>query len=133
MKSQAHISGFTLLEMLLVMAIIAGIMLGIATYSQQRILQLREDRAVLQIQQILNAGLAYYLNNTQWPDSISTNLQGTATSAGYLPGPSSAVTISNPWGTSYIIGNTTMKTLSSTGIFAVCTTVNAGAATSTIA
>lgn len=130
-----RLNGFTLLEMLLVMAIIAAIILGITTYSEQRMAQVRQDRAVLQIQQILNAGLAYYLNNTNWPTSLANDLQGDGTSTnpgGYLPGPSSAVTIVNPWGGGYVIGHST-STSAPNALFAVCTSISAGAATPAIA
>jgi prepilin-type N-terminal cleavage/methylation domain-containing protein len=127
------LKGFTLLEMLLVMVIISVIILGIATYSEQKMAQLKQDRAVLQIQQILNAGLAFYLNNTTWPTSIETDLQGNGTTTGgYLPGPSSSVTIVNPWGSNYVIGHST-STSAPNALFAVCTTINAGAATASIA
>jgi len=136
MKSQTTTDGFTLLEMLLVMTIIAGIMLGIATYSQQKMLQLREDRTVLQIQQILNAGLAFYLNNMNWPSSLA-QLQGDTTSTnpgGYLPGPNTVVTISNPWASGYIIGNSASSpSATNAALFAVCTTINAGKITPSVA
>ena len=133
--SRSAIKGFTLIEMLLVMAVIAAIMVGIATYSQQKMAQLRQDRAVLQIQQILNAGLAYYLNNTNWPTSLADDLQGDGTvthPGGYLPGPSSLVKIVNPWAGDYVIGHTT-STSAPNALFAVCTTLSAGSSTPVIA
>jgi prepilin-type N-terminal cleavage/methylation domain-containing protein len=136
MKSfRRAIKGFTLIEMLLVMAVIAAIVVGIATYSQQKMSQLRQDRAVLQIQQILNAGLAFYLNNTTWPTSMADDLQGDGTVAlpgGYLPGPSNLVKIVSPWAGKYYIGHTT-STNAPNALFAVCTTIDAGTATPTIA
>lgn len=127
--------GFTLLEMLLVMAIIASIIFGIVTYSEQKMMQIREDRAVLQVQQILNAGLAFYLNNTKWPTSVTTDLQGDGTAAnpgGYLPGPSTAVNILNPWGHHYKVGSSSSTGAAPNAIFAVCTLINAGTASPAI-
>jgi prepilin-type N-terminal cleavage/methylation domain-containing protein len=126
--------GFTLLEMMLVMVIIAIVIVGMATYSQQRMLQLRQDRTVLQVQQILNAGLAYYLNNSTWPTSMA-DLQGDGTAAhpgGYLP---AGMTIVNPWGSSYFIGPNALSTSAPNAVFSVCTTLQratVGTATSTI-
>jgi prepilin-type N-terminal cleavage/methylation domain-containing protein len=134
MKTHKAIKGFTLIEMLLVLVIIAAIIMGIATYSQQKMQQMREDRAVLQIQQILNAGLAFYLNNTTWPTSITTDLQGDGTTpGGYLPGPSTKVILSNPWAGNYVIGNTLPGVDPPNALFVVCTTIKAGAATSVTA
>jgi prepilin-type N-terminal cleavage/methylation domain-containing protein len=136
MKSlKQALRGFTLLEMMLVMVILSAIILGIATYSEQRMAQLRQDRAVLQIQQILNAGLAYYLNTTTWPISLTDDLQGIQGDAthqgGYLPGPSNTVHIYNPWGGTYVIGHSS-TTSAPNALFAVCTTISAGAATPTV-
>jgi prepilin-type N-terminal cleavage/methylation domain-containing protein len=130
--SKQTANGFTLIEMLLVMVIVSAIIVGIATYSQQKTAQMRLDRAVLQMQQILNAGLAYYLNNSKWPASIADDLQGdgktgsTGKPGGYLPGPSSAVTIVSPWAGQYIIGNTGANLNAPGALFAVCTTISAG-------
>ncbi|HTM63884.1 MAG TPA: type II secretion system protein [Gammaproteobacteria bacterium] len=87
--------GFTLVEMMLVAAIISGfIFLGIS-YTQQRTRALMIDRASAQMQQILNAGLSYYINNGNWPADIATLKTGT-----YLP-----ATVVSPWGTSYSVSN----------------------------
>lgn len=86
--------GFTLIEMLLVMVIIGIIVFASIGYIQRRTAQMRVDRASLQMQQILNAGLAYYVDHGTWPKDI-TLLYGT-----YLPSfPSN--TFQNPWGIAY--------------------------------
>lgn len=73
--------GFTLIEMLLVMVIISIIIYAMVGYVQSRAEQTRIDRTTLQMQQILNAGLAYYIDNGQWPkNNAMTDLQGV-----YLP------------------------------------------------
>lgn len=89
--NKKHSKGFTLIEMLLVMVIIAGFIYMGAGYLQQRTLSLRIDRTSAQMQQILNAGLVYYSANSSWP----TNL-GTLQSGGYLP-----TSISSPWNAAY--------------------------------
>ncbi|HEX4044554.1 MAG TPA: type II secretion system protein [Gammaproteobacteria bacterium] len=88
--------GFTLLEMLLVLVIISVMVYAAIGYVQQRTLNLRIDKATLQIQQILNAGLAYYVGNGTWPADIDELRQ-----KGYLPPPD--VAFQNPWGQPYAI------------------------------
>lgn len=80
--------GFTLIEMLLVLVIVSGIIYIGAGYLQQRALSLRIDRTSGQMQQILNAGMSYYISNNAWPSSLS-DLQ----TAGYLP-----ASMPSPWG-----------------------------------
>lgn len=102
--------GFTLIEMLLVMVIMSVIVMALISYTEQRTEALRRDRTVLQIQQIQNAALAYYVSNSAWPASVN-ELQ----TAGYLP---RNVTIVNPWGNNYF-----MNADNTRGTFAVCTAV----------
>lgn len=94
---QTFVQGFTLIEMMLVMTIISAfIYMGIG-YVQQRTLSLSIDRTSAQMQQILNAGLSYYVNNGSWPASIAT-----LTTGNYLP--SSGVI--SPWGpNAYAVSN----------------------------
>jgi prepilin-type N-terminal cleavage/methylation domain-containing protein len=86
-------SGVTLVEILLVLVII-GVMLymGIG-YIQNRTEALRIDRTSMQMQQILNAALAYYVLNGSWPPNLAT-LQGN-----YLP--PATVPYLSPWGGVY--------------------------------
>ena len=85
-KMHARILGVTLIEVLLVTAIISAVLYMSMGYMQQKIRQARYDREVAQIQQILNAGLAYYLANGKWPASMNC-LQGKGAcfAAVYLP------------------------------------------------
>jgi len=62
--------GVTLFEMLLVLIIITSIILMMTNYSTTKLDESKRDRAVAQMEQILNAGLAYYINYSKWPDSI---------------------------------------------------------------
>jgi len=88
------IKGFSLLELLLVMAIMSSILVAIIGYTTQRSDEMRRDRTVMQMQQILNAGLAYYVNMGAWPDGV-TDLQ----TGNYLP----SGTINNSWGQGYAV------------------------------
>jgi prepilin-type N-terminal cleavage/methylation domain-containing protein len=65
--------GFTLIEMMLVLVIISSIISMLANYTVLHSAQIIRDRATVQMQQILNAGLAYYINTGTWPNySTST-------------------------------------------------------------
>lgn len=89
------VKGFTLLEMLLVLAIASMIIYLSIGYMQQKTLQMRIDKTALQMQQILAASMAYYVANGQWPDSVkclqgvnnacSANASGTKSTVQYLP------------------------------------------------
>ena len=96
---QQKIRGVTLIEVLLVLVIMASVIFMISTFVQQKTEELRRDRAAMQMQMILNAGMAFYLasniNGPTWPAAGPiTVLQPT-----YLP----AGTIISPWGTNYTI------------------------------
>lgn len=100
-----QIKGFTLIETLLVLIIISSILFMGMRYFQQKIQQMKIDRTTLQMQQILNAGLSYYVANGRWPVTVNTSVDITATpttnnlqntvSGSYLP---YGVTIASPWG-----------------------------------
>lgn len=95
MKIKNLVKGFTLIEMLLVMVIISIILYASINYIQQRAQQQRIDRTSAQMQQILNAGLSFYIANGTWPPDI-----GTLQTQGYLP----ISPIKNGWGEDYVIG-----------------------------
>jgi type II secretory pathway pseudopilin PulG len=91
--------GVTMLEMLLVLAIIGTVMAMIIGFIQQRTDELRRDRTAMQMQMVLNAGLEFYINSnlgpaSTWPASIDdlrpTYLPSTANWRG-----------NNPWGQPY--------------------------------
>lgn len=88
--------GVTLIEILLVLVIAASILVMIMSYTSQRTNQLRIDRTVMQMQQILNAGMAYYVNTGKWPDTLAT-LQPS-----YIP-----ATFRNSWGGTYTVSQNT--------------------------
>jgi len=90
------ITGFTLLESLLVVVIVAAI----ATFGFATFRHLSEDfkvnRTVLQIQQLLQAGSTYYVNNNCWPNANECK-QPVSDFTAYIP----IATAQNPWGNSY--------------------------------
>lgn len=94
MKSNRRtgVHGFSLLEMMLVMVVVASMIWMGVGYMQTRTRSLQIDRASAQMQQILNAGLSYYVNEGKWPANIAA-LQGS-----YLP-----ATVISPWATSYTV------------------------------
>ena len=92
------LSGFTLIEMLLVLVIISTIIVLGVGYLQQRVVAEKIDRTGLHMQQILNAGLAYYVTNGSWPPDLDT-LRGT-----YLP--PLTVNFTNGWGQPFAVVST---------------------------
>lgn len=137
--------GFSLLEVLLVLAIVSSVMVLLMNYTSQKSLELRRDKTVIQIQQILNAGMSYYLTSGYWPlknASVTNTLcysgSGSPTwtdltnlKPNYLP-PNLA---NNPFLTSsgtnpYMIG---CNTVSNGGGFFLYTTVDTPANASVIA
>lgn len=100
MKMRTNVQGVTLIEVLLVLSIMGMIIYLSTGYLQQRTLATRMDRTSLQMQQILNAGMTYYVANGSWPTSLSC-LQGLDISPcdqAYLPSP-----ISSPFGQEYTV------------------------------
>lgn len=108
---QHKFKGFTLLEMMLVLGIMGGIIVLGINYSTRQVAQERRDKTAMQIQQILNAGLAYYTTNGRWPvpggtcnfASNATNNAtapaslATLTASGYLPSSISNNAFSYPY------------------------------------
>jgi prepilin-type N-terminal cleavage/methylation domain-containing protein len=116
--------GFTLIEMLLVLVIASMIIIMGIGYMQQRTQAMRNDRVSAQMQQILNAGLSYYVANGKWPVKIS-DLQS---SPAYLP-----ATFKSPWGKGYFIANTPALFYAYTQIESASTSGSAFANASVIA
>lgn len=118
--------GFSLLEMLLVLAIMATVMVGILSYTTQKSSEMRRDRTVLQMEQFLNAGLSYYVSFGSWPEGLA-DLQGS-----FLP----SNTILNSWGQPFSVGANITDETNPGSQFSVCTTIvgqQAFAAATTIA
>lgn len=97
-----HDQGFSLLEMLLVVVIVTALIVMGINYTQQRMMTIRIDKTVQQMEQILNAALTYYVANGKWPTSMAC-LYGEApdsdctSTTKYLPYSTSAPMI-GPWG-----------------------------------
>ncbi len=133
MNHQRNLKGFTLLEMLLVLVIISAILLMIINYATQKTDELRIDRASLQIQQIENAALSYYISYAKWPAckkqpcifDATTTTDNDLQKEKYVPN----VVINNPWGQPYQILN---KDISG-GNFIIQTSIPAGATSSLFA
>lgn len=84
--------GFTLIEMMLVAAVIGMLFVMFVGYTEQRTRTLTIDRASQQMQQILNGALSYYIANGAWPTTIA-DLQAPTS---YVPS-----NIKSPWATTY--------------------------------
>lgn len=65
-------AGFTLIELLLVLVIVSVFIVSGTKYLEQRAETMRIDKAVLQLQYLLNAGLASYVANGKWPGDENT-------------------------------------------------------------
>lgn len=83
-------SAFTLIEVLLVLALSSAIAVGALSMYRKRTVQIKIEKTALQIQQWLQAAQLYHVKNHQWPeDSDKTRLL-----QWYLPTHS----LKNPWG-----------------------------------
>jgi type II secretory pathway pseudopilin PulG len=112
-------AGFTLLEMLLVLVIIISILSLFVNYTVQKGDQARRDRLSMEIQQILNASLAYYLANGVWPDSANAAGFSSLLVPNYLPN------LSNPYGLTFTGNNQFLigSGNNTAGLFFVCAQV----------
>ena len=105
--------GFTLIEILLVLTIVSVIFGMAIVYLQQKTQAMRIDRGTLQMQQVLNAALAYYVAKGAWPvpaTGIGTTLyllnqNSLLATEGYIP-ITTALPFKSPWGLTYQIGAT---------------------------
>jgi prepilin-type N-terminal cleavage/methylation domain-containing protein len=101
--------GFTLIEMMMVLVIMSTIIIMIAQYTVIKTDEVRRENAAIQIQQILNASLSYYVNNGKWPASLAA-----LTTALYLP-----PTLHSP----YVNKLYTITSSTTTGVLTVSLTV----------
>lgn len=125
--------GFTLLEVMLVLGIVGGIMVLAINYGTRQVAQQRLDKTALQMQQILNAALAYYTAYGSWPvpggtctfasnstsNSTTPSDLSTLRTAGYLP---SSVS-NNAFGFPYNVACDNVTG----GVFYVITSLNSAA------
>lgn len=91
--------GFTLLEMMLVLVVISSMVIMATNYGVRRTSQLLMDKMAMQMQQILNASLAYYTAYGAWPiTTCNSALPVTPlVAAGYLP----VGFLNDPYGSPY--------------------------------
>ena len=108
-----RVKGFSLLEVLLVLAIMATVMVSLLSYTTHKSDEMRRDRTVMQVEQILNAGLAYYVNLGSWPTAL-TQLQ-----PNFLP----SGAIINSWGQVPSVGAPAVSPSNPGALFYVCTTI----------
>jgi type II secretory pathway pseudopilin PulG len=109
MLNKKKFDGVTLLEMLLVLVIISSIILMVITYTNTKTDESKRDVTAMRYEQILNAGLAYYINNSAWPTDI-----GVLKTNNYLPNKP----IKNAWGQDFVFYQN-----STSGTFSVCSSV----------
>lgn len=91
--------GFTLIEMLLVLVVAASVVMMIVGFTTQKADELRRDRTSMQIQQILNAAVSYYVNYAAWPTDAPGSFPVLLQTDGFLP----TGTFKNPWGNGYTV------------------------------
>jgi prepilin-type N-terminal cleavage/methylation domain-containing protein len=92
-----NMQGLSLIEMLLVLAIVSVLIYMGVGYYQQAFLAARINRTSIQMQQILNAGLAYYVANGKWPSMAEL----TDPKHAYLP-----TAVISPWiGASFLVAS----------------------------
>jgi len=102
--------GFTLMELLFVIAIISVIAMAGMSFVQQRAQETKIEKSVLQIQQLLQAGMAYYIDNGCWPIKGAPQPPGCKAvnpppfegDNGYIPVGGTV----NPWNKTYSWGRT---------------------------
>ncbi len=104
--TQRNQKGFTLLEMLLVLAISSSLIVLMLNYTTQKADQLRRDKTAMQMEQILNGALSYYVNNSQWPITAGQSCQtvGANTDVNPTPGPSTSSLVTDGYLPQTIIG-----------------------------
>ena len=78
-QSARRYLGVTLLEILLVLALISIIFITGIRYYQQKLIQDKVDKSALDIQQILTAAMTFYVAKGVWPTGISC-MKGDGTS-----------------------------------------------------
>jgi prepilin-type N-terminal cleavage/methylation domain-containing protein len=89
-------SGFTLIELIFVVAII-GVTLTLGlSYVSKLAERTKEKTASLQIQQILQAAMTYYVQKNDWPKDGNTSKPDADFAQKYIPAISALAT--NPWG-----------------------------------
>lgn len=112
--------GFTLIEVILVLAVVSFLFVMGLNFYQQKDYNARVDRTALQMQQLLGAAISYNVAFGSWPGNTTTAAQGITDlkTNGYLPN----VTITSPWGQSYFVMPVTFA--GGSQVIGVFTTIN---------
>lgn len=100
--------GFTLIEILFVIALIGVITAFSLSAYQKKAENTKIDKTALQIQQLLQAGTAYYNDNGCWPNDENPSCPA-SNFGDYLP--FGTTSIDNPWGQPYNYRPTSTKNL----------------------
>lgn len=97
--------GFTLIEILLVIAIATILLLAIVKTMQERAHELLIQKASQQMQALLQASLDFYVKNNQWPGTVTFGQAGSdLQNAGFIPnvtGPGNPLI--GPWGGGFVL------------------------------
>lgn len=110
MKKDTKFKAFSLIETLLVIAIVSVLMLLGYMLAYKYIEQVKVERAASQVKQLLEAGVKYYVVNNQWPAYPLTSSQPDFRP--YL----SFGNLTNPWGQEYIYAVDGMKFVVTTAL-----------------
>lgn len=115
--------GYTLLAVMLFLVILgAAVAIGL-NYTEQKTDELYRDKAAMQMQQILNAGLAYYITDGSWPTTGTTASPEQLNASSLLLTKNFILTTPiSPWGQPYYIAAN--KTTDGNNTFVVSTTTN---------
>jgi prepilin-type N-terminal cleavage/methylation domain-containing protein len=88
-SNRSHLlSGVTLIELILVIAVIGVLSTAGILFYQQRMQNQKIEKTVSQMEQWMQAGMAYYVRNKAWPNNAEELMPD------YLPNGSNS---SNPW------------------------------------
>jgi type II secretory pathway pseudopilin PulG len=119
------IIGFTLLEMLLVLVIMSSIILMFLNFTTQKATETQRDLTVMQVDQVLNAGMSYYIGNGAWPITCGTSgdtaLSSTSPLSTLQPHYIPSALNNNPYGHGYVL---TCSLPNAGGVFYVFTQVD---------
>lgn len=130
LKATSRQSGFTLLAVMLITTVLTILFVLSLGYSTQKNQQAQIDRVTIQMQEILNAGVVYYLRTGSWPVTDPTTLNSSSvleTPNAYVP----ANTVS-PWGP-YYLGISTAQNYFTVSLILPTSVVNPALLAQTIA
>ena len=102
MRKLQQQTGFTLIELLFIVVLLGIFAALLVSSFEQRTLNTKVERTGVEMQQFLTAGLAFYADNSRWPDPTN-NQDKTNFLSNYLPvtGQNANAPV-NPWGKPYL-------------------------------